>query len=172
MRNFMNSWSILFTNKVSIYEKQNELFKTYFKQFFKFNKMECDSYSQVIINIIKILKNRIECREKYNSDLLKLNIKKEKAWSHGDISKWELSEEDARSVNKVNIIKDKSSALKMMFHRETILVTNLQRKTGYYNKMCLDEMRRWNVNFSQKIKENLKKCSEDFYEVINEVILI
>ena len=47
MRNFMNSWSNFNINLVSIYNKTNQNFKTYFKQFFKFNKMECDTYSHV-----------------------------------------------------------------------------------------------------------------------------
>jgi hypothetical protein len=56
-----------------------------------------------------------------------------------------------------------------MFHKETVNVNNLQRKAGFFNKMCLDEMRRWNKNFSDRIKQNLQHCSEEFYEVINEV---
>lgn len=148
-----------------------------------YSKLTSNNFSSLIkwnvIPILKyklylrqLLKNRIETKEKYNNDLLKLNIKKEKAWSQGDITKWELSEEDSKNLNKSNLVKDKINALKMMFHKETISVNNLQRKTGYFNKMCLDEMRRWNKNFSDRIKENLQKCSEEFYEVINDVSLI
>ena len=134
--------------------------------------MECESYSQVYLLFIdQILKNRADCREKYVNELLKLNIKKEKVWTQGDVSKWDLSDEDAKSIDRTNIMKDKTSALKMMFHKETLVVNNLQKKTGYFNKMCLDEMKRWNLNFSTKLKTNLMKCSEEFYEIINEVNL-
>ena len=170
MRNFMNSWSKQLYYQVSIYNKQNENFKTYFKQFFKFNKMECDSYTQVYALLFsQLLKNRSDCREKYINELLKLNLKKEKAWSHGDISKWELSEEDSQTLDKVNVMKDKPSALIKMFHKDSLFVNNLQKRTGYLNKMCLDEMIRWSINYSNKIKNNLNKCSEDFFEIINEV---
>ena len=72
-----------------------------------------------------MLKNRGELREKYVNALLKLNIRKEKAWSIGDVSKWNLSEEDEKKLDRSSIIKDKISAFKIMFPKESIIVNNL-----------------------------------------------
>ena len=66
-------------------------------------------------------------------------------------------------------MKDKIAALKMMFFKESLVVFNSQKKTGYFNKMCLDEMKRLNDNYCIKIKDNLSQCSENFYEIISDV---
>lgn len=98
-----------------------------------------------------------------------MNVKKEKFWTLGDITKWELSEQDAATINQSNVMKDKQAALNMMFHKETLVVNNMQKRSGYLNKMCLDELKEWMTKFSFRIRDNVRQCSEDFYEIISEV---
>ena len=44
--------------------------------------------------------------------MLILNIKKEKLWINGDVSKWEMSEAD--KIDRMTLMKDKNLALKKM----------------------------------------------------------
>ena len=67
-----------FKNWKRITYKQNEIFKTYLKDFFKYLRMECSAYTELIVK-------RNSLKSNYFEEEKKLNSKKEKLWASGDI---------------------------------------------------------------------------------------
>ena len=61
--------------------------KLHIKDFFKSIKSEFNLFSDLV-------RKRDDLKIKYNNDLLKINLKKEKLWTQMDFSKWELNESE------------------------------------------------------------------------------
>jgi hypothetical protein len=129
--------------------------------------MESMSYKELI-------KSREDIKARYNTELLKLNVKKEKMWTNMETSKWEMNEDE--KADKSALQKDKNYAFKKMCYKETNNLNNLHKKLGYVNKMNMDELRRLIANHSSRYKNNMKDFVESFYptltDVRNEIFII
>jgi hypothetical protein len=131
------------------------------KDFFKYIKMENSSYSELI-------KTREDYKSKYNSELLRLNVKKEKLWTQMDITKWDINE-DIEKIDRSSLTRDKNYAFKKMCYKETMSLNNLHKRLGFVNKMNLDELRRLiNINCGRYTK-NFKEFVESFYPSLTDV---
>jgi len=134
--------------------------KTYIKDFFKNIRNEfC-----VFTDIVKV---RDEIKSKYNLELLKLNVKKERLWASMEISKWEINE--AEKIDKTNLIKDKNFAFSKMCFKETNNLNNLHNKLGYYNKKLIDELKNLIKSHIHRYTQEISSFSEEFYPSLTDV---
>ncbi len=134
---------------------------TYIKDFFKNIRNEFGIFSDLV-------KARDEIKSKYNSELLKLNLKKEKLWTGMDISKWELNESER--IDRSLLTKDKNYAFNKMFSKETTNLNNLHNKLGYYNKILIDELKRMIHSHIGRYVTEISGFSEEFYPTLTDVI--
>ena len=104
--------SFFFQNWKKIIIKQNEIAKNHFKDFFKYINLEGQAYSSLIAE-------REELKQKYMIELAKLNAKKEKLFSGGDLSKFELNPDD-RTIDFERLKRDKPYAMENMCYKEGI----------------------------------------------------
>lgn len=123
--------------------------------------MESLSYKELI-------KTREDIKAKYNSELLKLNLKKEKLWTSMNYSNWEMNEDE--KIEKSQLVKDKNYAFKKMCYKETNSLNNLHKKLGYVNKMNMDELRRLISNHCVRYRDNMKEFVENFYPTLTDGI--
>jgi hypothetical protein len=123
--------------------------------------MECFSYKELI-------KTREDIKARYNNELLKLNLKKEKLWTNMNYSSWEMNEEE--KIDKSQLLKDKNYAFKKMCYKETNSLNNLHKKLGYVNKMNMNELRRLISNHCVRYKNNMKEFVENFYPTLTDGI--
>jgi hypothetical protein len=151
---------VFFKNWKRVLNKQNEIFKHNIKDFFKYVNMESNSYKELI-------RAREDVKFRYNNELLKLNLKKEKLWTQMDLSKWEMNEDE--KIDKSLLTKDKNYAFKKMCNKETNIVNNLHNRLGFVNKMNMDELRRFINNHSVRYNKNIKDFIENFYPTLTDV---
>lgn len=123
--------------------------------------MESLSYKELI-------KTREDIKAKYNNELLKLNLKKEKLWTSMNYSNWEMNEDE--KIEKSQLVKDKNYAFKKMCYKETNNLNNLHKKLGYVNKMNMDELRRLISNHCVRYRHNMKEFVENFYPTLTDGI--
>lgn len=151
---FLNNWQ-----KILI--KQNELIKTHFKDFFKYINLEGQSYSELIAH-------REELKQKYLSELGKLNSKKEKIFSAGNINAFELDPSN-NTIDQSRIVRDKNYAFEHMCYKENQSLKLLYNQLGYVNKMNIHELKKMIRKYVQKFLKNLETFDENFYPTINDV---
>ncbi len=143
---------------------QNDMFKTYFKDFFKFAYMEGSSYQELITN-------RENIKEKYLHEKNKLTAKKEKLWQAQEIEKWEIID-DFNKVNKELLKTDKAYAMSQMCTRESQKVESMKRQFGYVNKMNFEELKKMIDTNCERFISNLEKFLENFYPSLTDGINI
>ena len=151
---FFNNWK-----KIMI--KQNEIAKNHFKDFFKYINLEGQAYSTLI-------STRDDLKQKYMIELSKLMAKKEKIFSTGDISKFELNPDD-RTIEHERLQRDKPYAMEHMCYKEGLNLKILYNQLGYYNKMNIHELKKMIRKYVQKFVKNLEGFDEEFYPTINDV---
>ena len=134
--------------------------KLHIKDFFKSIKNEFNLFSDLV-------KKRDDLKIKYNNELLKINLKKEKLWTQMDFSKWELNESE--KIDRSLLSKDKNYAFKRMFSKDTNILNNLHNKLGYYNKMIIDELKRMVSSHVKRFSEEIKLFSDEFYPSLTDV---
>ncbi len=134
--------------------------KSYIKDFFKNIRNEYCVFNDIV-------KMREEMKIKHNSELLKLNCKKEKLWANMDFSKWEMNENE--KIDRNVLMKDKNIAFKKMCFKETNLLNNSHNKLGYYNKMVIDELKRMIHSHITRYIQEMKLFSEEFYPTLTDV---
>jgi len=135
--------------------------KTYIKNFFKDIRSEFGVFSDLV-------KSRDKIKTKYNSELLKLNLKKEKLWTGMDLSKWELN--DSEIIERSLLTKDKNYAFNKMCFKETNILNNLHNKLGYHNKILIDELKRMIHSHLGRYVKEMTSFSEEFYPTLTDVI--
>jgi len=91
---------------------QIEIIKPKRKDFFKHQRMETESYCELI-------KSRDVLKVKYIMDKTKLDARKEKLCQLMDVTKWEIIY-DFNRVDKALLMKDKTYAFTIMLIKETI----------------------------------------------------
>ena len=114
-----------------------------------------------------IIREREELKSKYNTELLKLNTKKEKLWTQMDITKFDLDQQGNIDMNK--IIKDKTYAFKNMCYKETQTLAQLHNRLGYINKMCMNELKRMINSQCVRYRNNFKTFTEAYYPSLTDV---
>lgn len=139
---------------------QNEVIKHNIKDFFKYIRMENISYMELV-------RQREEAKTKYNNELLRLNVKKEKLWTQMDLTKWELNE--AEKLDRALLVKDKNYAFQKMLYKETAFLSNLHNQLGFFNKMNMDELKRLISNHCARYSQNMKDFGENFYPTLTDV---
>ena len=153
--------SFFFQNWKKIIIKQNEIAKNHFKDFFKYINLEGQAYSSLIAE-------REELKQKYMIELAKLNAKKEKLFSGGDFSKFELNPDD-RTIDFERLKRDKPYAMENMCYKEGNELKLLYNQLGYYNKMNIHELKKMIRKYVGKFVKNLEGFNEQFYPTINDV---
>ena len=120
-----------FKNWKRITYKQNEIFKTYLKDFFKFVGMECGAYNELIVK-------RNSLKNNFFEEQKKLIAKKEKLWATGDSTKWEIID-DFNNIDKLKLMTDKMYAFTKMCTQDTNHLISLGNTLGFYNRRNMEK---------------------------------
>ena len=154
-----------FKNWKRITYKQNEIFKTYLKDFFKFIGMECGAYNELIVK-------RNSLKNTFFEETKKLNAKKEKLWAGGtDSLKWEIID-DFNNIDKMRLVSDKVYAFSKMCTQDTNHVTNLGHTLGFYNRRNMQELKKLMKKNCNKYMNDLKIFTDNFYPTLTDSLTV
>ena len=153
-------FEFFFKNWKNIIFNQNDVIRKRVKDFFKYVRMEGETY-------LELFSKREEIQNKFTNDSRKLQAKKDKLWAQMDISKWEILEDFGR-IDRVLLVRDKIYGCSKMCTTETNNLNNLQKKLGYVNKCSIDELKRLVNKYKNTFVENIKLFSKDLYPNIND----
>ena len=153
-----------FKNWKRITYKQNEIFKTYLKDFFKFVGMECGSYTELIVK-------RNALKTSFFEEQKKLNTKKEKLWAGGDVTKWEIID-DFNNIDRMRLMTDKMYAFTKMCTQDTNHMINLGNTLGFYNRRNMQELKKLMKNNCNKYMEDLKVFTDNFYPTLTDALTV
>ena len=153
---------IFFKNWKNIIFNQNDVIRRRVKDFYKYVRMEGEAYLELFIK-------RDEIQNKFNAENKRLQAKKDKLWAQMDISKWEILEDFGR-IDRVLLVRDKVYGCSKMCTTETNNLNNLQKKLGYVNKCCIDELKRLVNKYKNSFVDNIKAFSGDLYPIINDAL--
>ena len=151
---------IFFKNWKNIIYNQNDIIRKKIKDFYKYVKMEGEV-------LLELYNKRNELQDNYIKENKRLQNKKDKLWTTMDLSKWEIIE-DFNRIDKVLLIKDKAYGYSKMCTTETNNLINLEKKLGYVNKCCIDELKKLVDKYKNSFVDNIKDFSSDLYPVIND----
>ena len=153
-----------FKNWKRITYKQNEVFKTYLKDFFKYIRMECSAYTELIVK-------RNSLKQGYFEEQRKLNVKKEKLWANGDTSKWEIID-DFNKIDQLYLKTDKFYAFSKMCTQESNHVANMGNTLGFYNRQNMQELKKLMKNNRNKYMLDLKTFTDNFYPTLTDSLTV
>ena len=153
--------SCFFKNYRKILIKQNEMVKNHMKDFFKYINLEGKAYNELI-------ERREELKAKYTAENQKLTSKKEKLYSTGDITKFELG--DDKNIDKDRVLHDKPYAFEHMCKVDTGNLLKLYNQLGYANKMNMRELKKMIKEYCVRYVENVKQFDIEFYPSINDLV--
>ena len=153
-----------FKNWKRITYKQNEIFKTYLKDFFKFIGMECGAYTELIVK-------RNNLKNKFFEETKKLNATKERLWAGGDPSKWEIID-NYNNIDIVHLKSDKMYAFSKMCTQETNHVINLGNTLGFYNRRNMQELKKLMKKNCNKYMNDLKIFTDNFYPTLTDSLTV
>ena len=156
--------SIFFKNWKRILFNENEIIKENIKDFFKLQKMENLAF-------IELIDSRELIRQKYASEKLKLDAKKEKLYKITDFSKWEI-EDNFGQVDRALLFRDKNYAFDKMCTRETQALENIHKMLGYANYMNNEQLRQIIKYNEKKFVEITKEFANKFYPSLNDGITL
>ena len=151
---------IFFKNWKNIIYNQNDIIRKKIKDFYKYVKMEGEV-------LLELYNKRKELQDNYIKENKRLQNKKDKLWTTMDLSKWEINE-DFNRIDKVLLIRDKVYGYSKMCTTETNNLINLEKKLGYVNKCCIDELKKLVDKYKNSFVDNIKDFSSDLYPVIND----
>ena len=195
----INEISIIFDNLYSVSEKYNycstiiNAFKNsslFYKNIYETNKKNIEiininfrEYFKYIKNIYRGLKENLNTLElaknNFYTNQTKLNSKKEALFQKGDTSKWGLDSKDKTDMN--SLLNNKQLAFEKMLPKENKNLFGLKKTYGYYLNKGLNEFERIrnflslkNIDiifeFGNKFKLNIDELSEQFKEILNELM--
>ncbi len=150
-----------FDNWKKVLIKQKELIRVHMKDFYKYVKLEGIAYEELI-------NRRAELKNKYSSEVARINAKKEKLYATGDITKFEI--QDERNIDRERLLKDKAYAFEKMCQLDNANLDKLYNQLGYANKMNMVELKRIIHDYCKRYVENIKVFSTEFYPSINDLI--
>lgn len=151
---------IFFKNWKNIIFNQNDIIRKKIKDFYKYVKMEGEA-------CLELYSKRNEIQDKYINENKRLQNKKDKLWTQMDISKWEIME-DFNRIDKALLVRDKIYGYSKMCTVETNNLNNLEKKLGYVNKCCINELKKLVDKYKNSFVDNIKDFSEDLYPSIND----
>ena len=156
--------SIFFKNWKRILFNENEIIKENIKDFFKYQKMQNLSF-------IELIDSRELIRQKYATEKIKLDAKKEKLYKLMDFNKWEI-EDNFMQVDRALLFRDKNYAFDKMCTRETQALENIHKMLGYANYMNTEQLKKIIENNAKKFVEIVKEFANKFYPSLNDGITI
>ncbi len=154
--------SCFFKNYRKILIKQNDIIKNHMKDFFKYINLEGKAYTELI-------ERREELKTKYTSENQRVTAKKEKLYSTGDISKFELGT-DEKVVDKDRILHDKPYAFEHICKNDTSNLQKIYNQLGYANKMNMRELKKMIKEYCVRYVDNVKGFDAEFYPSINDLV--
>ena len=156
--------SIFFKNWKRILFNENEIIKENIKDFFKLQKMENLAF-------IDLIDSREAIRQKYASEKIKLDAKKEKLYKIMDFSKWEI-EDNYGQVDRALLFRDKNYAFANMCTKETQSLENIHKMLGYANYMNTEQLKIIIKENEKKFVEITKEFANKFYPSLNDGITL
>ena len=153
--------SCFFKNYRKILIKQNDMVKNHMKDFFKYINLEGKAYNELI-------ERREELKAKYTAENQKLTSKKEKLYSTGDITKFELG--DDKNIDKDRVLHDKPYAFEHICKSDTNALMKIYHQLGYANKMNMRELKKMIKEYCVRYVENVKQFDIEFYPSINDLV--
>ena len=156
--------SVFFKNWKRILFNENEIIKENIKDFFKQQKMENLAF-------IELIDSRETIRQKYASEKVKLDAKKEKLYKIMDFSKWEI-EDNYGQVDRALLFRDKNYAFANMCTKETQALENIHKMLGYANFMNDEQLRQIIKYNEKKFVEMTKEFANKFYPSLNDGITL
>ena len=153
-----------FKNWKRITFKQNEIFKTYLKDFFKFVGMECGAYTELITK-------RNSLKNSFFEEQKKLIAKKERLWATGDSTKWEIID-DFNNIDRLKLMSDKMYAFTKMCTQDTNHMTNMGNTLGFYNRRNMEELKKLMKNNCNKYMNDLKVFTDNFYPTLTDALTV
>ena len=153
-----------FKNWKRITYKQNEIFKIHLKDFFKYIRMECAAYTELIVK-------RNSLKGAYFEEQKKLNAKKEKLWASGDTSKWEIID-DFNKIDQLYLKTDKLYAFSKMCTQESNHVANMGNTLGFYNRQNMQELKKLMKNNCNRYMLDLKTFTDNFYPTLTDSLTV
>ena len=155
---------IFFKNWGRILSNENEIIKGKIREFFKYQKMENNAYTELI-------QSREEIKSIYIAAKKKLDDKKLKLYSYMDVNKWEI-EENFNNIDFALIYRDKNYAWEKMCTRETQALELLHQQFGYANNMNFSQLKKMIIKNNKLFVENIKDFANTFYPSLNDAITL
>ena len=155
---------IFFKNWGRILSNENEIIKEKIRYFFKYHKMECIAYTELI-------QTREDIKYNYIIAKKRLDDKKCKLYSYMDINKWEI-EENYNNIDFSLIYRDKNYAWEKMCTRETQALELLHQQIGYANHMNFSQLRKLLMKSNKQFVDNTKEFANLFYPSLNDSITL
>ena len=146
--------AVFFKNWKRIIYNQNQNFKRYIKDFFKYIGREDNCFEE-------LLKYRDEIKSKYDNLNLKVIAKKEKLWASGDITKYEIDPNE--NIDEDKLKNDKIYAMEKMCFKDNKSLANIKNQLMYSNWMNKEELKRLIEMNAKNYIENIHNFSEAFY---------
>ena len=143
---------------------QNEIIKSKIKDFFKYQRMESDSYCELI-------KSREALKSQYMSEKKRLDARKEKLWQLMDVTKWEIID-DFNRVDRALLMRDKSYAFTYMCTKETTALEGIHKQLGYANKMNMEELKKLISKNTVRFVNTVKEFTNEFYPTLTDGISV
>ena len=156
--------SIFFKNWKRILFNENEIIKENLKDFFKMQKMENLAF-------IELIDSREAIRQRYATEKMKLDAKKERLYKIMDFSKWEI-EDNYGQVDRALLFRDKNYAFNNMCTKETQALENIHKMLGYANYMNNDQLKKIIKYNEGKFVEVTKEFANKFYPSLNDGITL
>ncbi len=156
--------AIFFKNWKRNIFNQNEIIKSKIKDFFKYQRMESESYCELI-------KSRDALKVKYTADKTKLDARKEKLWTLMDITKWEIID-DFNKVDRALLMRDKTYAFTIMCTKETQALEGIHKQLGYANKMNMEELKKLIAKNTVRFVNTVKEFTNEFYPTLTDGISV
>ena len=150
-----------FDNWKKVLIKQKELVKNHMKDFYKYVNFEGRAYTEII-------DRREELKNKYNAEVARVTAKKEKLYATGDISKFELGDDNV--VDRDRLLRDKPYAFEHMCRNENLSLEKLANQLGYANKMNMIELKKMIKEYCTRYVENIRNFDLEFYPTINDLV--
>ena len=150
-----------FDNWKKVLIKQKELVKNHMKDFFKYVNFEGRAYTEII-------DRREDLKTKYNSEIAKVTAKKEKLYASGDITKFELGDDNV--VDRDRLLRDKPYAFEHMCRNDNLNLEKMSNQLGYANKMNMIELKKMITEYCTRYVENIKNFDLEFYPTINDLV--
>ena len=146
--------AVFFKNWKRIIYNQNQNFKKYIKDFFKYIGREDNCFEE-------LLKNREDIKKQYDNLNLKIIAKKEKLWTTGDVTKYEIDPNE--NIDEDKLKNDKIYAMEKMCFKDNKSLANIKNQLMYSNWMNKEELKRLIEMNAKNYIENIHNFSEAFY---------